>query len=295
MEIRNLLTFVQVAELGSFTRAAKALGYSQSTISFQIKQLENELDCLLFERINHTIALTEKGREVLSYAQKIDHLTEEFRQNLNAPEELRGHIHIVTSDSIGEMMLRANYCDFFSRYPQISLKFSNADTPGMFRMLDHNEADVMFTLDRHIYQPNYVIAKEERVPVHFVASAASPLARRKLLLRELVNEPFILTERGMGYRSNLDEELSRQSLSITPALETGRTDLITALLEQGEAVSFLPDFVTQKKVEEGKLAYLHVSDFSGDIWKQLIYHRNKWISKPFRVFLDYVMCNEFCN
>ena len=66
MEIRNLITFVQVAELNSFTKAAKALGYSQSTISFQIKQLETELDCLLFERINHTISLTEKGRELLT-------------------------------------------------------------------------------------------------------------------------------------------------------------------------------------------------------------------------------------
>ena len=69
MEIRNLITFVQVAELNSFTKAAKALGYSQSTVSFQIKQLETELNCMLFERINHTISLTEKGREVLAYAQ----------------------------------------------------------------------------------------------------------------------------------------------------------------------------------------------------------------------------------
>ena len=61
MEIRNLITFVQVAELNSFTGAAKALDYSQSTVSFQIKQLENELGCLLFERINHTLNLTGKG------------------------------------------------------------------------------------------------------------------------------------------------------------------------------------------------------------------------------------------
>ncbi|MBP3543179.1 MAG: LysR family transcriptional regulator, partial [Lachnospiraceae bacterium] len=79
MEIRNLLTFVQVAELNNFTRAAKLLGYSQSTVSFQIKQLEDELDCLLFERINHTISLTAKGRELLTYAQQVNRLTEEFR------------------------------------------------------------------------------------------------------------------------------------------------------------------------------------------------------------------------
>ena len=58
MEIRNLITFVQVAELMSFTKAAKVLGYSQSTVSFQIKQLESEMNCLLFERINHNITLT---------------------------------------------------------------------------------------------------------------------------------------------------------------------------------------------------------------------------------------------
>ena len=56
MEIRNLITFVHVAELNNFTKAAKLLGYSQSTVSFQIKQLEDELNCLLFERINHTIS-----------------------------------------------------------------------------------------------------------------------------------------------------------------------------------------------------------------------------------------------
>ena len=55
MEIRNLISFVHVAELNSFTKAADVLGYSQSTISFQIKQLETELGCLLFERINHSI------------------------------------------------------------------------------------------------------------------------------------------------------------------------------------------------------------------------------------------------
>ena len=56
MDTRLLTTFVYVAELASFTRAAAALGYAQSTVSFQIKQLEAELGAKLFERINHTVA-----------------------------------------------------------------------------------------------------------------------------------------------------------------------------------------------------------------------------------------------
>ncbi|MBQ5676693.1 MAG: LysR family transcriptional regulator, partial [Lachnospiraceae bacterium] len=83
MEIKNLISFVHVAEMNSFTKAAKALGYSQSTISFQIKQLESELDCLLFERVNHTITLTDKGTELLKYAHTIKALTDEFMENMN--------------------------------------------------------------------------------------------------------------------------------------------------------------------------------------------------------------------
>lgn len=296
MEIRNLITFVHVAELNNFTKAAKLLGYSQSTVSFQIKQLEDELDCLLFERINHTISLTAKGKELLAYAQKINHLTEDFKENFKNSKLLTGHIHIVTPDSICEMMMSRNYSDFYRHYPRITLKFSTADTDDMFRVLDHNEADVIFTLDSHVYHKDYIIAKEEQISTHFVTNAASPLAKQKnLSVTDILDQPFILTEKRIGYRRVFDEELAKRSLEIEPVLEIGRTDLITTSLENGIGISFLPDFVTQKKVAEGKLAYLDVTDFKVDIWKQLIYHRNKWISKHFEAFINYVMRMEFEN
>lgn len=97
----------------------------------------------------------------------------------------------------------------------------------------------------------------------------------------------------MGYRRVFDETLERMSLEIQPILEIGRTDLITATLEKNVGVSFLPDFVTEKKVAEGKLVYLDVVDFQTDIWKQLIYHKNKWISKHLEAFIEYVKRMEF--
>lgn len=294
MEIRNLVTFVQVAELNSFTKAAKALDYSQSTVSFQIKQLETELDCLLFERINHTLILTEKGRELLDYAQKVCRLTDEFHQNRSSGDQAKGFLHLVTPDSVCEAMLTENYASFYRLYPSITLKFSTADTDTMMRMLNHNEADAMLTLDRHVYHKDFIIAKEARMPMHFVASPACPLASAKgLTIRDLCAQPFILTEKGMGYRSSLDEALARMSIEIEPVLEISRTDIIMTLLEQGQAVSFLPDFVTRRKVAEGKLVRLDVEDFESDIWQQLIYHRSKWISRPMELFLRFVMENEF--
>ena len=194
MELRNLITFIHVAELGSFTKAAEQLGYSQSTISFQIKQLEDELDCLLFERIKHTVTLTERGHELAVYANKVRALTDEFRESLSRDERVSGHIHIVTPDSVCDEMINSRYVEFHNKYPDISIKFTTADTLVMFDMLDHNEADAIITLDSHSYRKDYVIAKEEKVSTHFVVGADHPLAKKKkLLLADLVKYSFILT------------------------------------------------------------------------------------------------------
>lgn len=296
MELRNLITFTHVAELGSFTKAAELLGYSQSTISFQIKQLEEELGCLLFERINHTITLTARGRDLVSYAHHVRSVTEEFKESLAKEEDLSGQIHIVTPDSVCDEMINSHYVDFHNKYPNISIKFTTADTLAMFDMLDHNEADVIITLDNHSYHKNYVIAEEERLSMHFVAGADSKFAGVKgLSVRDVVNEPFILTEYGQGYRRVLDKELAKRSLEISPVLEIGRTDVITKTVARSNMISYLPDFVTKDLIESGDLCYLDVTDLELEIWKQLIYHKNKWISKTMRTFLDFVKEREFSS
>ena len=296
MELRNLITFIHVAELGSFTRAAEQLGYSQSTISFQIKQLEEELGCLLFERINHTVTLTERGHELVSYAHRIRALTEDFRESLTSEEECHGHIHVVTPDSVCEEMVSAHYPDFHRRYPGVSVRFSTGDTVNMLALLDHNEADAIITLDHRLYHKDYVIAKEEELPMHFVAAADSRFAgARGLSIRDIVDEPFVLTEYGQGYRRVFDRELAKRSLEISPVLEIGRTDLITAILRESPMISYLPDFVTRPLIKEGSLTYLDVTDMHIEIWKQLIYHKNKWMSKSLKAFLDYVKEHEFSS
>lgn len=296
MELRNLNTFILVAELGSFTKAAEQLGYSQSTVSFQIKQLEDELGCLLFERINHTITLTEKGHELVTYAHQIRTLTDDLKESLENEKEIKGHIHVVTPDSVCEEMINSHYIDFHTKYPSISVRFTTGDSAVMLHMLEHNEADVILTLDHHLYNKDYVIAKEEQLPMHFVAASRSKFAGAKCLsIHDIINEPFILTEYGQGYRRVFDRELAKKSLEITPVLEIGRTDIITSLIAQSNMLSFLPDFVTKPLIDSGKLCYLNVSDISIDIWKQLIYHKNKWISKSLRTFIDYVKAAEFSN
>lgn len=294
MELRNLITFIHIAEQGSFTKAAEQLGYSQSTVSAQIKQLETELGCLLFERINHTVTLTEKGRELVSYAHKIRTLTDDFKESLEQEQVCSGHIRVVTPDSVCEEMIQSHYIDFHEKYPAISVRFSTGDSAVMLHMLDHNEADVIITLDNRLYNQDYIIAKEEQLSMHFVANANSRFAGVKhLSIRDIIGEPFILTERGQGYRRVFDRELAKRSLEIKPVLEIGRTDIITSILTQSNMLSYLPDFVTKPLVDAGALCCLDVQDIKIDVWKQLIYHKNKWMSKSLKTFIDYVINKEF--
>ena len=125
--------------------------------------------------------------------------------------------------------------------------------------------------------------------VHFVAAASHPLAGQTgLSVEALLNEPFLLTEKGMSYRRLMDERLAKTSLQIQPVLEIGRADLICELVEQGLGLSFLPDYVTEDAVRRGTVVRLDVSGFAPDLWKQLLYHREKWLSPQMQAVISHL-------
>jgi len=295
MDLRSLNTFVQVAESGSFTRAAEKLGYSQPTVSIQIRQLEQELGIMLFDRIGHTVRLTDKGHEALLHAQRICHMCQEMTLETSRTTAPRGLIRLAMADSMCAPLISRGVARFQQQYPRVSLRIMTAGTDALFHFLDHNEADIVCTLDNHIYNTNYVIASEEKIGVHFVIAAGHPLASASdISIEDLLTQPFLLTEKGMSYRRLMDELLARDSLEIRPVLEIGRADIICDLVEKGMGVSLLPDYVTEAAVQKGTLVRLSVPRYEPELWKQLLYHRDKWVSPPMRAAIahlsDILLC-----
>ena len=289
MDLRGLSIFIQVAELKSFSKTAEKLGYSQPTISFQIKQLEQELGVSLFDRIGHSISLTDAGKNALEYAQKICHISQEMKLVKNKAQELSGEVSIAMADSLCTPLLVDNFSDFRKKYPDLSIHVTTGGTDEMFRLLDHNEVDIVCTLDRHIYDSNYVIANEECIDVHFVVSSKNELASNKpISIKTLMKQPFLLTEKGMSYRKILDEYLASQSYEINPILEIGNTNLLCRLVEDNVGISFLPDYVTENAVQKGTIVRLNVNELDIKVWKQILYHRNKWISAQMEAFLEHL-------
>ncbi len=289
MDLRSLNIFIEVAELGSFTRAGEKLGYSQPTISFQIKQLEREMGVPLFDRIGHTVSLTDAGRDALGYAQEICHMSQEMVLGTTGRREASGVLRLGMADSLCAPLIAGRFGEFRRNYPKVSLHISTGDTGMLLEYLDHNEVDMICTMDDHVYDPNYIIANEEEIGVHFVVSPRNALAKKaSVSVDALLDQPFLLTEKGMSYRRLMDDQLARNSREIRPVLETGRADLICALVEENAGVAFLPDYVTEEGVRQGSLVRLNVPDFRVLVWKQVLYRREKWVSLQMRAMIDHL-------
>ncbi len=288
MEIRNLVTFLQVAERKSFSKAAEALSYTQSTVSAQIKQLEDELNTRLFDRVNHGVVLTQSGNNLVNKAQKILNIVNEIESESSDTDICEGNVRFAMAPSICDLMMGQTYMTFNKMFPKINVKIMAAETYEMLEMLNRNEADIIFTVDRHVYDAQYIIASEKKVKMNFIAPSDFPLAGKKnISIEELIKYPFVLTEKNLSYRKPFDEKLAEKNLEVTPVIEMGSTSLILELVELGLGVSFLPDYVTQRFKDEGKICYLDVKDFEVGMWRQLLYHKDKWISPAIQRVIEY--------
>ena len=292
MELRNLTTFVRAAELHSFSQAARELGYSQSAISMQIGQLESELETRLFDRVGKTIALTPQGLQFFEYAQNILHMAESARNAMRNATRVSGALRIAMAESLCMSLFPDVLAEFRRLYPDVQLTVKTGTTESMFRALAQNDVDMLYQLDDQVYRSDLVVPLSRHVPVIFVAPAAHELAGRELVsLEECVRYPFILTEAGMSYRSQLDAQLAARGLELKPFLEIGNTDVICRLVSEGLGLSFLPEFVARRRIEEGSIVRLNVEELELSLHRQLIYSRGKWMTPAMQAMID-LICAE---
>lgn len=287
MELRNLATFVRAAELRSFSQAARQLGYSQSAVSMQISQLEGELETSLFDRVGKTIALTPQGAKFYEYAQNILRMTENARSMMKNTAVISGQLRIAMAESVCMSIFPGILSRFCKMYPDVQVTIQSGTTGEIFRALAQNDVDMVYHLDNQVYRPDLVIPLVRPAPISFVASVEHPLAGKKnVSIESCLKYPFILTEKGMSYRSQLDDQLARVGVAIEPFLEIGNTDVIVRLLHNTNWISFLPEFVARDGIARGELARLDVAGVEVELYRQLIYHKGKWITPAMQAMLD---------
>ena len=286
MEIRQLQTFVQAAQLESFSKTAEMLGYSQSAITVQMRLLETELNTRLFDRMGKRVVLTPQGREFLKSANKILYEVNKASKSMNEGRELTNPLHVGTIESLCTAKFPRILSEFHSLHPRVNLQITVDSPEKLIRMMEHNELDLIYILDTPRWDENWVKVMELAEPVVFVASAASRFAgKERLVLDDILQEPFFLTEKHANYRQALDQQLALRRQSISPVLEISDTEFIIRMLELNQGLSFLPCFAVEQDIYKHRIITLDVKDVHISMYRQIFYHKNKFRTREMEEFI----------
>ena len=286
MEIRQLQTFVQAAQLESFSKTAELLGYSQSAITVQMRLLETELNTRLFDRMGKRVVLTPQGREFLKSANKILYEVNKASKSMNEDRELTNPLHVGTIESLCTAKFPRILSEFHSLHPRVNLQITIDSPEKLIRMMEHNELDLIYILDTPRWDENWVKVMELAEPVVFVTSAASRFAgKERLVLDDILQEPFFLTEKHANYRQALDQQLALRRQSISPVLEISDTAFIIRMLELNQGLSFLPYFAVEQDIYKHRIITLDVKDVHISMYRQIFYHKNKFRTREMEEFI----------
>lgn len=291
MELRQISTFIRVAQFKSFSKAAESLGYSQSAVTVQIHQLEEELHTRLFDRMGKRIALTDPGAQFLEHAYEVLNEVNKARLSVSDAGELNGRLHIGTIESLCFSKLPAVLRLYWERHPKVVIRVTTGEPEQLIEQMERGELDLIYILDEPQYNNNWRKLMEQREEVVFVASAALGEELRSisdLKLEQLLDQPFYLTERDANYRRVLDRFLASRETILTPFLECSDTSFIIKMLEINRGISLLPWYAVEQSVRQGKLCLLNVTNFHVSLYRQIFSHKEKWHTREMNEFVRLV-------
>lgn len=288
MEIRNLVAFLKVAQLQHFSKAAEQLNYTQAAVTLQIKQLEEQLGIKLFDRIGKKVALTTHGKNFVAHAEKIVNLVKDSKAVLELTSEPAGLIRIGVVNSLHSSILLQLLPKFWRDYSTIETVITTRPSAELVPMLQNNLVDIILFAGKKLYDPKWVKVVEKSEEVIFVTSPKSRFAGQRATIADIVNEPFILTAKGLCYRYDLEQFLASKGIRIVPQLETCNPSYIIELLKNTDSISFLPRYVVQEALNENKLAVINVTDAKIQTCIQLIHHNDRTVSPQLQAFISLI-------
>lgn len=289
MELQELATFAAVAQHGSFSKAARHLGYSQAAVTVQIKHLEEELNVRLFDRLGKKISLTSHGRIFYEHTIQILGDLSKARESMKQDDTLTGSLQLGTIDSLCSSVFPAILQEYHRRYPQVSISVTTDTPKALLEMLNNNELDIVYLLDEELNDARWVkVLNAEEHTVFAAASGYFPDGILPDTLEALLSHPFILTEKDASYRRVLDYMLRLRRQQITPLFESNNTDLILHMVRNCLGVTFLPEYALNPDLEAGTIVKLDIPAFRISIWRQVIHHKDKWVNREMKAFFDII-------
>ncbi|ASN06140.1 LysR family transcriptional regulator [Virgibacillus necropolis] len=290
MEIRHLITFQTIVEVGSYTRAALKLGYTQSTITSHIQALDHEIGGELFTFENRKLQLTHLGRELIPLAEDLLSTHDQIK-NMQSAHEVKGGLRVAAPESLTISKVGPIIRGYSLKYPQVKLTLTNG-TCGQ------NQADLVsgrVDIALMVY-PELNLEK----CIHY------PLGEEKIVLVSSNDGPdhfdeykkdnqqyfFITNEEGCSYRSMFERYLLKHNIHNFQTMELWSIEAIKQTVMSGLGFAVLPYITVKEEVDRGKLKILSHSEKFDPIYSHMLIKKKRWVSPAVEAFTELVL-NSF--
>ncbi|HEV8413201.1 MAG TPA: LysR family transcriptional regulator [Bryobacteraceae bacterium] len=291
MDLDQLHTFLEIVRLKSFSKAAQSCFRTQPAVSAQVRQLEQELNAPLFERLGTKIAITPAGHIFAEFAEQILALRRRAQDLINELERVpRGELLIAANEATCIYVLPLVFSEFKKQFPNVQIQVDRSYGARVVEAVLDNQADFGIT-QLPVAEKRLQVVKIHSDEIKALMPAAHPLARRQQILPgDLVGVPLLMPKTGTT-RRRLSVWLEPVEDDINSSMELDSTEMIKRFVLAGLGISFLAGTHCRDEVAAGKLAAVSLGPDPMVRQLALIYRKDKALSKAALGFIEVTLKN----
>ncbi len=289
LTFRQLKVFEVVARRLNFTSAAKELHLSQPAVSMQIKQLEEQANTPLIEKLGKKLYLTEVGNEMYNYARSTMQQLLDLEETISQMKSLhKGHLKLAVASTANHFVIRM-LARFARVYPKISISLDVTNRSTLLELLEKNECDLV-VMGRPPEGHNLTAWPFLENPLVVVAHPEHYLVReKKVSLKELAREEFVIREQGSGTRSAVERFFKEHNLKFKTKMDMSNNRAIKHAAEEGLGLAIVSLHTLEIELRAKTLNIINVEGFPIYRHWYVVQREGKRLSPIAKVFKDYIM------
>ena len=270
-----------------FQKAADKLGYTQSTVTFQIKQLEEELALKLFEKIGRRMELTQAGKDIMPYIDMILQGAEQISNYGKSLSEISGSLKLAIPDSILIYNMQPFMQAFTHEAPNVQLIVNSIQSGEINPSIADGTADIGINCEKDSY-PDSVVHK--KLGKYKAVLVASPFANNNLLdfITPHQRKPIslICNEPDGYYQLDMDKYLSEKDILLNPPMKVQSIEAVKRCVMNNLGIAVVPTYSIGEELKNGSLMPIKTELDEKEYNSFYIYHKNKWISPQMELALN---------
>jgi len=286
MDLDQLHTFLEIVRLKSFSKAAQSCFRTQPAVSAQVRQLEQELNTSLFERLGTKIALTAAGRIFADYAEQILELRRRAQNSINELERVpRGELVIAATEATCIHVLPGVFSEYKKRFPNVQMLVDRSYGPRVVEAIVDNQADFGFT-QIPVKEKRLQVVKIHADEIKMIVPLNHPLAKRTSVLpADLIGHPLLLPKSG-ATKARLTAWIEPVEEEMRISMELDSTEMIKRFALAGLGVGFVAGAHCREEVAAGRLVAISLGPDPMLRQIGLIYRKDKALSKAALGFIE---------